>query len=266
VSWRRTHDWGALTSDEIGQARDAGAFPVLPAGSVEQHARHLPVDTDLVSAHRIALAAAERCADAFALVLPGLPFGFAPEHAAWPGTVTLSLATFLALIGEVAQSVHRTGFDRLLVVNGHGGNQAALAASCAELAGRGIDVVAVNYCSPGQGAWSRINPGAKPTMGHACAYETSLQLALRPGERERIVRRIAGLPPRLVPPGIVSSAQPFRDAGAAYPGTYPATDPGYYGDPAAANQEAGETMLGQTVDALAAFYAAFAATEFVRPA
>ncbi len=233
MSWRRTHEWGALTRAEIGAARDAGAFVVLPAGSIEQHGDHLPVDTDLVSVERVALAAAERCEQAFALVLPGLPFGVAPEHADWAGTISLSAGVLGAVIGEVAASLRRTGFDRLLVVNGHGGNAAALA---------GLGVPVVNYWAPGQAAWARINPGGKPTMGHACAYETSLQLAMRAAERGRIGQLIARLPPRLARP------QPMD---------FPAGDAGYYGDPAAASVTAGEAMFAMTVAGLARLYADF---------
>src|ERR1700683_458398 len=58
--WQATHDWGALTRAQVAAARDAGALPVLTVGAVEQHSDHLPVDTDTVSAYRMALAAAER--------------------------------------------------------------------------------------------------------------------------------------------------------------------------------------------------------------
>ncbi len=236
----RNHRWGALTRGEIAAARQAGAFAVLPTGSVEQHGEHLPVDTDLVAVERIALMAAERCREAFALVLPGVPFGVAPEHAAWAGTVTLSAGTLLAILREVAQSLQRTGFSRLLVVNGHGGNSAVLAGF--ELPGLTIGVV--DYWSPGQSAWSAVNPGGKPTMGHACAYETSLQAAIRGGEP--ILRRAAGLPPRLARPG-----------GAVL--DFPAGDPGYYGDPAAASLTAGQTMLELTVAGLAQLFDEFGA-------
>ncbi len=54
-SWQRTHDWGALTRAEVASARDAGALAVLTVGSCEQHADHLPVDTDTLSAYRVAM-------------------------------------------------------------------------------------------------------------------------------------------------------------------------------------------------------------------
>ena len=257
MTWQRTHEWGALTRAEIAAARDAGAFPVLTVGSCEQHADHLPVDTDTVSAFRVALAAAERCTAVHALVLPPPSFGFSPHHAAWPGTVTLRLSTFLAVVADVADSTHRAGFDRLLVVNGHGGNNGPLVAACTELVSRGLRVAAVTYFAPGQADWLPLLPGHKRGVGHACAYETALQLALRPDERQRIAGHIDGLPPRLTPAYAEDGATPFDGTGATYAALFPAGDPGYAGDPAAATLEAGEALLEATVAGLARFLAVF---------
>ena len=256
--WRRTHHWGALTRAEIAQARDAGALPILTLGSIEQHGDHLPLDTDTFSAHQVTLAAAARCTQTHALVLPPPAFGFSPHHQAWPGTITLRLQTFLALVSDVADSVNRAGFDRLLIVNGHGGNAGPLAAIGTELASRGLRVATVNYFAPGQAAWAPLLPGQKPGVGHACAYETALQLALRPDERQRIAARIANLPPRLTPAYAEDGTNPLKDTGATYAALFPANDPGYYGDPAAATVEAGEVLLEATVDALARFLETFA--------
>jgi len=82
-SWQRTHDWSTLTRAEIASARDAGALAVLTVGSCEQHADHLPVDTDTLSAYRVAMLAADRCGSPHVLVLPPPSFGFSPHHRAW---------------------------------------------------------------------------------------------------------------------------------------------------------------------------------------
>src|SRR3984957_18633696 len=117
--WQRTHEWGRLTRAEIAAARDAGALPVLTVGAVEQHSDHLPVDTDTLSAHRVALLAAERCASPHVLVLPPPSFGFSPHHRAWAGTITLSLETFVGIITDAAEIFYSTCFKRLMNVNGH---------------------------------------------------------------------------------------------------------------------------------------------------
>lgn len=259
--WRRTHEWGTLTRAEIAAARDGGALPVLTVGSVEQHANHLPVDTDTVSAWRVAIAAAERCADPHVLVLPPPSFGFSPHHRAFAGTITLSLDTFVAMVSDVADSLHRTGFRRLLVVNGHGGNQGPLTAACTALVSRGLGVGFVNYFSPGQKEWLEKLPGGLRGVGHACAYETAMQLTLRaPAESERIAARIRNLPPRLTPSYLEgNSPDPLKPAGAAWAAIFPAGDVGYIGDPAVATSEVGAALFDLSAAALARFYADFAA-------
>ena len=258
-SWQRTHDWGALTRNEIARARDAGALAVLTVGSCEQHADHLPVDTDTLSAYRVAMLAAGQCDRPHVLVLPPPSFGFSPHHRAWPGTISLSLATFVGMVTDVAESLHRTGFDRLLIVNGHGGNIGPLTSACTELVSRGLRVAAVTYFSPGGPGLMAQIPGARQNVGHACSYETALQLALRPEERQRIAGRIDGLPPRLVPAYVEGDINPLQDTGAIYAALFAAGDPGYHGDPAAATVEAGEALLERTVDSLAGFFTKFAA-------
>jgi creatinine amidohydrolase len=257
------HDWGALTRAEIAAARDAGALPVLTVGSVEQHSDHLPVDTDTLSAHRIALLAAERCAAPQVLVLPPPSFGFSPHHRSWAGTITLSLETFIGMVTDVAESLHRTGFKRLLVVNGHGGNQGPLASACTALASRGLEVGYVNYFAPGQKQWLEVLPGALRGVGHACCFETALQLSLRPAPlAEKIAGRIGSLPPRLSPSYAAGNAPDvLRPAGAYWASIFAPGDVGYVGDPAAATQAAGDAMIEATVTALAQFYADFASAQ-----
>jgi len=262
-TWQTTHDWGALTRAEIAAARDAGALPVLTVGAVEQHSDHLPVDTDTLSAYRIALAAAGRCPSPHVLVLPPPSFGFSPHHRAWAGTITLSLETFVGLVTDVAESLHRTGFKRLLIVNGHGGNQGPLTSACTALASRGLEVGYVNYMSPGQKQWLEVLPGALRGVGHACAYETALQLALRPPVvADRIAARIGNLPPRLSPSYAAGNASDvMRPAGAYFAAIFAAGDVGYVGDPAAATKASGEALIDATVSALAQFYVDFASAQ-----
>lgn len=96
---------------------------VVPLGSTEQHAG-LSLSVDTILAERIALEAAELEG---VLVFPALPYGVAPYFAAFPGTVTLRLQTYYAVIEDLLTSLARTGFRRVLFVNGHGGNSSAAA-------------------------------------------------------------------------------------------------------------------------------------------
>jgi creatinine amidohydrolase len=91
---------------------------VLPVGSTEQHA-DLSLATDSILAERVAVEAAEPLG---VLVLPAMPFGVAPGFAAFPGTVSLSTETLVAVVSEVLDTLYGQGFRGFLVVNGHGGN------------------------------------------------------------------------------------------------------------------------------------------------
>ena len=95
---------------------------VLPLGSTEQHA-YLSLETDNILAERVSVEAAEPVG---VPVLPVLPYGLTPTFAAvYPGSPTLRLETYAALLRELLDSLCRQGFRRFLLVNGHGGNTPA---------------------------------------------------------------------------------------------------------------------------------------------
>src|SRR5919201_3826962 len=96
---------------------------VLPLGSTEQHA-YLSLGTDSILAERVSVEAAEPLG---VPVLPVLAYGLTPYFAAYPGSPTLRIATFLAVLRDLLDSLHSQGFRRLLLVNGHGGNLAGAA-------------------------------------------------------------------------------------------------------------------------------------------
>jgi creatinine amidohydrolase len=91
---------------------------LLPIGSTEQHG-YLSLETDNILAERVSAEAAEPLG---VLVLPVLPYGLTPSFAAYPGSPTLHLDTFLGVLRDLLDSLYGQGFRRFLVVNGHGGN------------------------------------------------------------------------------------------------------------------------------------------------
>ena len=91
---------------------------VLPLGSTEQHG-HLSLETDNILAERVSAEAAEPLG---VLVLPVVPYGLTPSFAAYPGSPSLRLATYVALLRDLLDSLYGQGFRRFLLVNGHGGN------------------------------------------------------------------------------------------------------------------------------------------------
>jgi creatinine amidohydrolase len=91
---------------------------VVPIGSTEQHGL-LSLGTDAILAERVALEAAEPLGIP---VLPVLPFGMAPYFRAFPGSLTLQLSTYVAVVRDLLDTLSSQGFRRIAIVNGHGGN------------------------------------------------------------------------------------------------------------------------------------------------
>jgi creatinine amidohydrolase len=91
---------------------------VLPLGSTEQHG-YLSLETDNILAERVSAEAAQPLG---VLVLPVLPYGLTPSFAAFPGSPSLRLETFAAVLRDLLDSLYGQGFRCFLLVNGHGGN------------------------------------------------------------------------------------------------------------------------------------------------
>ncbi|MCF3129337.1 MULTISPECIES: creatininase family protein [Streptomyces] len=123
-SGARTEAYGLLPEDTTQDVRTRGAgvspqIAVLPVGSFEQHGPFLPLATDTL----VACAIAREIAAAYPVhLLPPVTIACSHEHAAWPGTVSISSVTLHAVVRDIAASLRRSGVDALVVVNGHGGN------------------------------------------------------------------------------------------------------------------------------------------------
>jgi creatinine amidohydrolase len=106
----------ATTKDE----RERGSrVAVLPIGSFEQHGDYLPLVTDTI----VACAIAHEIATRYNLrLLPPVTVSCSHEHSAWTGTISISARTLHHIVSDIARSAAANGADRLLIVNGHGGN------------------------------------------------------------------------------------------------------------------------------------------------
>ena len=197
------------------------------------------------------------------LVTPPVDVGFSPHHASWPGTLSLRLTTYLHLIKDVALSVVNSGFPRVLIVNGHGGNSAPLKALCAELVTDGNAIGCIDYFTPSQKQWSKLLCGSFKEVGHACEYETALYLALAESDEvTQILENVESAPPRLTQPWIKeNTTDPITNYGASWPPIFQANDCGYRGDPAVATVVSGKRILEVTVEQLSNFFREFSLVE-----
>jgi creatinine amidohydrolase len=242
-----------LTRDQAAEAAASGAVVLVPVGATEQHGPHLPLATDSLHVEHVAIAAAERLSPGCRVVVaPTLPYGCSRHHLELGPTVTLSSATFLAVLAEVGDSLAASGFRRIFFVNGHGGNHDLCRQSAVDLAGR-ADVEAAATSWWHLVAEATVATGAAPARnvpGHAGAYETSLMLALR----RELVRE--ELPSRDEPPG----------RGTAFGGPLAIVSPeawrridGWSDSPADASAEHGREFLRIGIETLAAAVEQFAA-------
>jgi len=94
---------------------------IIPIAAIEQHLEHLAMEHDWRSANHIALRVAEKLSP-HVVVAQGVMAGISEHHMKHVGTLTLTPATFLAVLGDLIDSVVRAGFENVLVLNGHGGN------------------------------------------------------------------------------------------------------------------------------------------------
>jgi mycofactocin precursor peptide peptidase len=198
---------------------------VMPVGSTEQHGPHLPLDTDT----RIAVAVARRaCSGRPGVALaPALPVGASGEHAAFPGTLSIGTEALAACLIELGRhaSLH---WPALLLVNGHGGNAAAVEAAAGRLRYEGRACL----------AWHATLPGGD---AHAGRSETSVMLALAPDA----VRLEAAEPGEVRP---LEQILPLLRA----QGVRAVSANGVLGDPAGASAAEGKRQLARLTDSLAA--------------
>ena len=239
---RRLED---LTGPEIAERIGSGSMFVWPIGAVEQHGPHLPLSVDHVVAHEAARAAVARCGEAAdAWLLPTLSISKSDEHSWSPGSLWLSAETLLAVVADVGRSVAATGAERLVFLNGHGGNTALLNVACRELRRRfGLRTFLVHpFVPPDHGG--RAGGGADEAgMGiHGGHDETSVMLHLRPDlvRMDRAVRR--------VPDGLRQQTH-VRFGGLTTFG-WLSNDfgpDGHIGDPTGATAEAGKALFDAAV-------------------
>ena len=148
---------------------------IIPVGVIEPHGAHLPLGTDMITAHHVAVQAAEREP---ALVFPAYPWGVNHEGAHLPGSIVVKRELLFQLLQNVCDEMARHGVRKIVITSVHGGNRYFLPLFVQTIVEQNPDYV-VYYANPvTDDAWERVLETDE--TGHACEGETSTSLAIEP--------------------------------------------------------------------------------------
>jgi len=172
--------WEDLTaSDFVLAVKQSEGVCVIPIGVIEKHGQHLPLGTDVFAAREICRRAAEK---EYCIIYPYYFMGQIFEAQQQPGTIAYSPELLHQLLDETCKEISRNGIKKIILVNGHGGNNAWLQYFCqVQLATpRDYAVYTVNP-SLSQDIQKKITELRKTTTGgHADEVESSTMMAIRP--------------------------------------------------------------------------------------
>lgn len=177
--------WSQLTTRDFAALDPASTVAVLPLGATEQHGPHLPLGVDSTLADGIVAATLPLLsAELPVLFLPTQQIGLSPEHARFPGTLTLSSGTLIQLWSEIGAGVARAGLRKLVLFNAHGGHSGAMDIVARELrAAHGLIVYGSSWFNLPLGAAGAQFSADEHRFGvHAGEMETSMMLALAPAQ------------------------------------------------------------------------------------
>ena len=239
--------WKELTAEALRAKAAANAIVVLPVASMEQHGPHLPVGVDTMLCEGVCKAAAElAAADVPVVVAPTLWCGMAEHHMAFGGTFTFDIPTYRAVLLAFLRSLERHGFERVFIINGHGGNIAALNSFLPDFAREtGLKLRSATYFELAASDLSPVLQDQK-TVHHACEVETSLMLWLAPDtvRRDRLPEAYGGVAGS-------NAGERWQMVPARFRSFKELTPSGVNGDARRASREKGEKLFRICVDGIA---------------
>jgi creatinine amidohydrolase len=244
-----TRYWQELTTADFAALDGERMIALLPVAAIEQHGPHLPVAVDAaINAALVERLVARAPAALPLLVLPMVAVGVSPEHADFPGTLTLAPETMLRILTELGDSVAAAGIRRLVFLNTHGGQPQLLDLATQRLRRRHrMLAVAAN-------AWrfwraDAFFPEAELRHGiHGGAVETSILLHIRPDlVRREAARKFESLSEQL--DGVFRRLTPFGRVGFGWQ-TQDLNPDGACGDATLAKAEHGAALLDQATEGL----------------
>jgi len=159
---------------------------VAPIAACEQHSRHLPTYTDTLLVTAVAEGVEQKLPNEV-LLLPTQWFGASHHHLRFGATLSAEVDTHVDMLCDLLLPLLEDGYQRLLVLNGHGGNIDTMHVALRRLQPRWTNRIlsAASYWELAEKELAALAEGPRRSMGHACEFETSMVLALRP----ELVRR-----------------------------------------------------------------------------
>jgi creatinine amidohydrolase len=226
-----------MTAPELREVSRTGSVVIAPIAACEQHSRHLAVWTDTVLVTGVA-EGVERQLPREVLLLPTQWMGASAHHLRYGGTLSATVDTHVQMILDLLTPLLDDGFERVLVLNGHGGNIDTMQTAVRTLRPRYLHrhLTAASYWDLAARELAALARGPRKVMGHACEFETSMMLHLRPDlvRREQIADDPPGDDPALR--GLFTGEDMFQR-----------TDHGAVGYPQLASAESGKAFLEAAV-------------------
>ena len=249
-----------LSGPEIAERIGPSTTLLLPIGAVEQHGPHLPLAVDHVIAHESATAVVETCGEELDIwQLPTLSVSKSNEHAWSAGTLWYSAETMMSILRDLGRGIASTGAERLVLLNGHGGNTTLLNTALRELRlEHGLKTFLVHPSLPP--AYGGSSTADELGMGiHGGLNETSVFMHLRPDlvDLSRAERKV---------PEALADNEYVKFGGSVMFG-WLSNDfdaDGYIGDPTGATAELGKELFEANIGHLAAQMAEIVTFDFGR--
>jgi creatinine amidohydrolase len=233
-----------LTRPEVEEYLKRCDVVLFPVGSTEQHGKHMAIDNDTFTALEISRRVAEKTG---VLVASPLYFGYSPHHMNFKGSITLSFDTLVDVYREVCESLLHHGFNKVVIMNAHGGNTNSIREALHRIqqdTGKRVYSVMVFPGASGFGS-EAVKVIEQKGGGHACEMETSIGMAL--GQR-LLMDKAEDWKPEY------SSIDPkYRGKVAADYSFDEVTSIGSLGDPTKATKKKGDALVKAVVDDLAEF-------------
>ena len=239
--------WDELTSPQLAEL-DKKTPVLLVLSATEQHGPHLPLATDRLIGEHFARTLREALPDQV-LILPAVSIGCSSHHMDFPGSLTITHDTFVAQVSDMVDSVIAHGFNNVVLLNSHGGNQGVGQVLVEKLGIRypQANVVLATWWRMASASLIGLNESGRHGTGHAGEFETSLMLLIAP----HLVREAIGKGQHRQTHSWAEGDMLYAPRVSYFRTMKEMTANGVYGDPTFATREKGERITELVVEELA---------------